>query len=94
MYMHAVIAVTAVVFLWQLQLCFSGKSRKRLLPMVILGDCILGLTIFTGIGNAMEMPSAPFGAAVFAIILMLPLSAMALAWLIYGIVRLVQNRRK
>ena len=94
MYIHIIIVVTLVSFLWQLQICFSGKGRKRLLPVGILGGCILGLAIFTWIGNALGMPSAPFGAAIFSILLMIPLSGAAAAWLVYGIVRIVQNRRK
>ena len=94
MYIHVIFTVTIAAFVWQLQVCFSRKGRKRLLPMGILGGCILALTAFTWIGNALGMPSAPFGAAIFAILLMIPLSGAALAWMIYGIVRFVQKRRK
>ena len=94
MYLPIAVIVGIVAFVWQLQVCFSGKGRKRLLPIGILGGCILGLTAFTWIGNALGMPSAPFGAAIMTILLMIPLSGSAMAWVVYGIVRFVQNRRE
>ena len=94
MYLPIAVIVGIVAFVWQLQVCFSGKGRKRLLPIGILGGCILGLIAFTWIGNALGMPSAPFGAAIMAILLMIPLSGSAMAWVVYGIVRFVQNRRE
>lgn len=94
MYIHVVIAVTIAAFVWQLQLCCSRKGLGRLLPVGLLGGCILGLTLFSWIGNALQMPSAPFGAAVFAIVMMIPFGGAAMAWMAYGILRFVQNRRK
>ncbi len=94
MYIHNAVIVTIVAFVWQLQVCFSGKGRKRVLPVAILAGCAAGLAVFAWIGNALGMASAPFGAAIFAILLMIPLSGAALAWMVYGIVRFVQNRRK
>ena len=94
MYGPVVAAVTIAAFVWQLQICFSGKRRTRFLPLAILGGCILVLTAFTWVGTRLGMPSAPFGAAIMAILLMIPLSGTAMAWVVYGIVRVVQKRRK
>ena len=94
MYQPIVFTVGMAAFVWQMQICFSGSGRKRLLPVTVLSVLAAGLACFAWVGNRMGMPSAPFGAAIFAILLMVPLGGAALAWAVFGLVRMMQDRKK
>lgn len=92
--------ILLVSCIWQLQICFSGKSaKKKALPGLILLGSILALILFAVVGVWLyelgwPIYSAPYAAGIFAILLAFPLAGIGLAWVVYGIVKLVQNKRK
>lgn len=96
---YIVLIVAAVSLIWQLQICFSGKSmKKKCLPGLVLLAAIAVLALFAAAGNwlyrlGLPIYSAPYGAAVFAMMLAIPLAGIALAWAVWGIVKLVQKRK-
>lgn len=86
--------------IWQLQICFSGKTvKKKALPGMVLLGSILALILFSIVGvwlyqKGWPIYSAPYAAGIFAMLLVLPLVGIVLAWAIYGIVQGVQKRKK
>ena len=89
-----------VPFIWQLQICFSGKpKKKKAMPLIVLLGMIAGLALFSVVGVWLyelgwPIYSAPYAAGIFAIGLAFPFAGTGLAWVAYGIVKLVQNKRK
>ena len=95
-----ILVAVLVSCIWQLQICFSEKpARKKALPGLILLGSILVLILFSVLGVWLynlgwPIYSAPYAAGIIAILLAFPLAGIAFGWLIYGIVKGVQKRKK
>ena len=92
--------ILLVPCIWQLQVCFSGRSaKKKAMPGLALLGGILALVLFSVMGIWLydlgwPIYSAPYAAGIFAFLLAFPMAGIGLAWVIYGIVKLVQKRKK
>lgn len=82
-------------FLTQLFFCFAAKKLWiKLLPLCLAGvlDALCWLVYFFGMFS--EIYGGDFAAFIYGIVLLVMAGVSVLAWLVYGIVKLVQKQRK
>lgn len=87
--------VLGILFAFQLILCFAGKRWWiRILPLAVtaLADIICWVMYFGGCFS--ETYGASFAFYIYGILLAVVLCGEGAAWAVYGIVKLVQKRRK
>ena len=88
MYLPFVLAVGVAVFVVQLVLCLGCRNVLRFAPVGVLAMMELGLW------GSFFLIRPGFYAFYFGMVGLVWLAAAGLAWLIFGIVQLVQKRRK
>lgn len=91
-----VVIITLVIFPVQLWLCFKGKKRwQQILPIALAAglDLVCWGAAFALKPLAYE-DSSGLAAVILGFIMAYWVAAALLAWAVYGIVKLVQKRRK
>ena len=96
MFIPLALILAIAFFAVQLLLCFKGKNKwakRSILLIGIAGELILWLC-FLASPDPMLEPGIAFTAYILAAVGLIWLAAMLLAWVVYGVVKTIQKRRK
>lgn len=89
------ILLAAAGFALQLTLCIQARRKWiKLAPvsLILVMDAACWIAYFLDIFS--EIYDAAFASFVYGVILLLVLAVDLLAWVVYGIVKLIQKRKK
>ena len=92
-----VLTIGIILWVLQLVLCFRGRRMLlKLLPLILGGvlDAVCWLVLLVDSRWACLPYGAGMSAYILGLLILLWLAAAVFAWLIYGIVKGVQKRRK
>lgn len=95
MFLPIVLILGIVLFAMQLMICLKGKTLwRKLIPVILmtLGD--LACWSIVWFSEHITLPyGASFAAYIYALILLMLLGFLILAWLVYGFINAIQKRK-